>query len=296
VKRLLVAFALLLAFVACGAVAYRFVFAAKGPGSTWIVSSYSGQVQVRVGGGEWADVGMKTPLSDGDRIRTGPDGEATLLKDDSQVTVRSASEIAISQLNDEASRFQVAVGHVFVEARGEAVSLRSDSGARVDARDAGLAMTVRTDGWTQVKVKRGDAEFTAEGKTEKLQEGQESHAEVGKPPSTPVAIPESILQNVKFPDADTFTVQLARVEGTADPGARVKVGGQMVDVALDGTWSADVKLDEGINQIDVEATDALGTTQSVRSQPLRVDTTAPGLSGAAIGGKSVSGGLGGPFK
>lgn len=288
-KKTLLIVLLLAAFLGGGIAVYRLLFDGSAEGDTWIVSSYSGSVQVRMGGGEWTDVGMKTPLSDGDRIRTGPDGEATLLRDTSQVTVRSASELAISQLNDETSRFQVAVGHVFVEARGDAVSLKSDSGARVDARDAGLAMTVRTDGWTQVKVKRGNADFTAEGQTEKLTEGQESHAEVGKPPSKAVAIPDSILQNVRFPDADTFTVQLARVEGLADPGARIKVAGRMVDVALDGTWQTDVPLEEGLNQIEVEASDATGLVQVERSPPLRVDTTPPGLSGAAFGSRGVSG-------
>ena len=295
-KRLLVALAIVAAFLGGGAILYRVLFSAKATGGTWVVSSYSGSVQVRVGAGEWTNVGMKTPLAAGDRIRTGPDGEATLLRDSSQVTVRSASEIAIAQLNDETSRFQVAVGHVFVEARGDAVSLRSDSGARVDARDAGLAMTVRTDGWTQVKVKRGSAEFTSAGGTVKLKEGEHSEAEAGKTPSAPTAIPESLLQNVKFPDADTFTVQLARVEGKADPGARLKVDGQPVEVALDGTWATDVALKEGINEIEVEAVDALGTTQVERSQPLRVDTTAPGLTGAAFGDRGVSGAQSAPIR
>jgi hypothetical protein len=289
VKRVLIALALLAAFLAAGILLYRATFDAKAGGSSWVVSSYSGSVQVRVGAGEWADVDLKTPLGDGDRIRTGPDGEATLLRDSSQVTVRSSSELAMAQLNDEASRFQVAVGHVFVEARGDAVSLKSDSGARVDARDAGLGMTVRPDGWTQVKVKRGSAEFTSAGGTVKLAEGEHSEAEAGKTPSRPAAIPSSILENVRFPDADTFTVQLARVEGKADPGARVKVAGKPVEVALDGTWATDVQLAEGINEIEVEATDVLGTNQVERSQPLRVDTTAPGLSGAAIGGRGVTG-------
>lgn len=295
-KKILLAGGLLAAFLGGGALLYRTIFQAADARSTWIVSSYSGSVEVRVGAGEWSAASLKVPLTDGDRIRTGPDGEATLLRADSQVTVRSATEVEVSQLVEDASRFQVAIGHVYVEARGDAVSLRSESGARVDARQAGLAMTVRPDGWTQVKVKRGDAQFTSAGGTVRLEEGQEAHAEAGKTPSRPVAIPSSLLENVKFPDADTFTVRLARVEGKADPGARVKVGGVPVDVALDGTWSASVPLEEGINQIDVEASDALGVTQVAQSQPLRVDTKAPGLTGAAFGGRATTGAASAPFR
>lgn len=292
-KKLALVLALLVAFLAAGVAAYRVLFRGTAEARTWIVSSYSGAVQVRTGGGDWHDVDMKTPLTDGDRIRTGPDGEATLLRDANQVTVRASTELEMSQLNDDASKMQVAVGQVFVEARGQAVSLKSDAGARVDAKDAGLGMTVRPDGWTQVAVKRGVAEFTSEGETTQVKEGDESHAAPGKPPSAPVPIPQAILANVRFPDADTFRVQLARVEGKADPGARVKVAGRMVDVGPSGEWAADVELTEGVNQIEVEASDALGRTESQRSQPLRVDTTAPDLTGAAFGARGAAGGSAG---
>ncbi len=286
-KKAVVGSAIALVTLAASAALYGVVFQREADSRTWIVSSYAGSVQVRVAGGDWRPVELKTALTDGDLIRTGPDGEATLLMESSQVTVRAASELTVAQLNADASRFRIAVGQVYVEARGDHVSLRTDTGTHVDTSEAGLGMTVRPDGWTQVKVRRGDASFTAEGQTQHLKEGEESHAAVGKPPSTPVPIPESILLNVQFPDQDTFNVQLARVEGRADPGARVRIKGQEIAVSEDGRWSAEVPLDEGVNQIEVEASDSLGVSQVARSQPLRVDTTAPGLSGAAFGSRRV---------
>lgn len=287
-KRIALVVALVAGIIAVGVAGYRVAFRESAQQRTWIVSSFSGGVQVRVQGGEWTDVTLKTPLTDGDRLRTGQDGEATLLRDDDQVTLRAASELEISQLNDDASRFQVAIGQVDVEARGTSLTLDSESGARLDATDARVGMTVRADGWTQVKVKRGTAAFSSAGQTEHLKEGELSKADAGKPPSKAAPIPESILLNVRFPDQETFNVQLARVEGKADPGARVKVDGRTVAVSEDGAWTAEVALAEGVNEIEVEATDAFGATQTERSGPLRVDTTAPGLSGAAFGARAVA--------
>jgi len=285
VKRTLVVLALIAAFLAAGVVVYLRMFRPQDDRPTWIVASYSGTVQAQVSGGGWKDVELKMELRDADRIRTGGDGECTLLRDDSQVTVRSDTELMVSMLAAEASRFQMSAGQIYVEARGDGISIRTGAGARVDAKDAGLGMTVRDDGWTQVKVKRGSAEFASTDQVAKVNEGETSEAAAGAPPSKPVPIPGSILSNVRFPDADTFNSRVARVEGRADPGARVRVGGRSVDVGPDGAWATDIELQEGMNQIEVEATDSLGTDQVERSHPIRVDVTAPGLAGASFGNR-----------
>jgi hypothetical protein len=138
-------------------------------------------------------------------------------------------------------------------------------------------------------VKRGAADFTGLDRTEHLKEGEEAHAEAGGRPSKPAPIPEVLLLNVRFPDADTFRSRVARVDGKADPGSRIRIGSNAVEVAADGTWTANVALDEGINEIRVEAADSIGNTRTERSAPIRVDTMAPSLEGATIGSHAVSG-------
>jgi hypothetical protein len=291
VRRTLVVLALVAAFLATGVLVYLRVFRPQDDRPTWIVASYTGAVQAQVSGGAWKDVELKLELRDADRVRTGADGECTLLRDDSQVTVRSDTELMVSLLAAEASRFQMSAGQIAVEARGDGISIRTGAGARVDAKEASLGMTVRDDGWTQVKVKRGSADLSSNDQVEHVNEGKEAHAAAGAPPSKPVPIPVSILSNVRFPDADTFNSRLARVEGRADPGARVRVGGRSVDVGPDGAWATDIQLEEGMNQIEVEATDSLGTDQVERSHPIRVDVTAPGLAGATFGSRAAQGGV-----
>jgi hypothetical protein len=288
VKKLLLIGAPIAAVLIAGVVAYGFLFDRESEAATWIVSTQTGTVEVSLGGGPWVAAEMRQPLTDGDRIRTGDASEVTVLHSESHVTIREQTQLAVAQLNAQHSRFELAEGQVFVEARGNRVAMRSQAGATMQAEDAGVGMTVRRDGWTQVQVKRGEVDFTANDRTERVKEGEESHASVGGPPSKPVRIPETLLLNVQFPDADTFTSRVARIEGKADPGSRVKVGGRTVEVDGTGSFTADVELEEGINQIEVAATDSVGNSRSEVSQPIRVDTLAPGLEGAMIGRKAVA--------
>ena len=289
-KKLVVTLVALSAVLAVGALAYGWLFRADPAQRTWTVSTLTGDVEVSLAGGGWRAASIKLPLHDGDRIRTAADAEVTLLHDSSHVTVRAGTQLEVSQLNADSSRFQVAEGQVYVEARGNRVTMRTQAGATMDAEDAGVGMTVKTDGWTQVQVKRGAVDFTAMDHTERVEEGEESHASVGGPPSKPETIPSILLLNVRFPDADTFNSRVARIEGKADPGTRVRVGDASVDVGADGRFAADVTLDEGINQIEVAATDSIGNQRTETSQPIRVDTRPPGLDGATIGSHSVAAG------
>ena len=73
------------------------------------------------------------------------------------------------------------------------------------------------------------------------------------------------------------------------PGARLRVDGRKVLVGPDGAWATDIELEEGMNQIEVEATDSLGTDQTERSGPIRVDLTPPGLVGSSFGSRGAPG-------
>ena len=287
-KKPLLAVAGVALIVAVGVLAYPHLFGRGDSLPTWTLATYSGGVEVSLAGAEWVPADMKMLLTDRDRVRTGDDGEATLLSRESHVTVRPLTQLEVSHLTRESSRFQVAAGHVLVEARGDRISMHAPAGAHVDAENAGLGMIVKEDGFTQVQVRRGEADFTSMNRTERVHEGEVSEAEPGRPPTAPVAIPQVILLNVRFPDADTFNSRLARIEGKADPGSRVWVGGRYVPVDRTGEWTADLELEEGINQIEVKASDALGRSRTERSSPIRVDTEAPPLDGAIIGSRAVA--------
>lgn len=285
-KILLVAVPFVLSLVAA-ALAYGFIFRAETTAPSWVLSTFTGSVEVSLAGAPWIPADLHQPLADGDRLRTGAASEVTLIHAESHVTIRADTQVEVSQLSARQSRFELAIGQVFVEARGDRVAMRSRAGANMETENAGVGMTARADGWTQVQVKRGEVDFAANGRSERVKEGEVSQASVGGPPSKPARIPEVLLLNVRFPDAATFNSRVARVEGKADPGSRVKVGDRSVDVSSDGTFVTDVTLDEGINQIEVAATDSIGNARTELSQPIRVDTLAPSLESATIGRRAV---------
>lgn len=287
-KKILFGVLPVLAILVAGVVVYSFLFRPQPEAPTWVVSTYTGSVEVSLAAGPWVTAEMRQGLTDGDRLRTGPASGLTLVHGESHVEIKESTQIEVTQLNADQSKFELAQGQVFVEARGNQVGMRSQAGAAMDTKDAGVGMTVRPDGWTQVQVKRGEVNFTANDRTERVAEGEESHASVGGPPSAPTRIPDVLLLNVRFPDKSTFTSRVARIEGKADPGTRVQVADRVVDVGLDGTFATDITLDEGINQIAVAAIDSIGNTRTETSQPIRVDTMAPSLDGATIGRHAVN--------
>lgn len=286
-RKLLLTFVMGVAIAVAGALAYRFLFEAEPESPQWILATFTGDVEVSLRGGAWEPAEIKMRLTDKDRLRTGEDGEAMLLHDSSHVAVRPRTELQVARLTDEVSDFDIAEGNVQVEARGDRVVMRTLADARVDASDAGLGMTVKPDGYVEVAVQRGEADFSAVGVTQRVAEGERSHAEAGRPPSTPRPIPQAILLAVQFPDADTFNSRLARIQGRVEPGTRVQVGGRWTETDGAGRFELDVELEEGANQIEVAAVDTLGRRRVERSRPISVDVTSPWLEGASIGSRRV---------
>jgi hypothetical protein len=287
-KRLLLGLVLGAAIALAGALAYRLLFDRGERPLEWVLASYSGTVEVSARGADWRPAEIKMRLTDSDRLRTGEDGEALLLREESHVTVRALTELEVASLTEEASSFDMVEGNVYVEARGDRIHVETLTEAEVDAHEAGFGMTVRDDGFVEVAVRRGLAEFTAMGVTQSVSEGNLSHATTGRPPTQPTPIPETILLNVSFPDADTFNARLARVQGQVDAGSRVRVGESLVETDADGRFAIDVALEEGANQIEVKAVDVLGRSRVERSRPILVDVTPPGLEGATIGSRRTS--------
>jgi hypothetical protein len=67
------------------------------------------------------------------------------------------------------------------------------------------------------------------------------------------------------------------ISGMTEMGASVTVDGDAATVDSTGVWSVDVTLSEGANALTVEATDAVGNTNTV-TVDIVLDTTAPTLS------------------
>ena len=170
-KKILFGVLPVLAILVAGVVVYSFLFRPQPEAPTWVVSTYTGSVEVSLAAGPWVTAEMRQGLTDGDRLRTGPASGLTLVHGESHVEIKESTQIEVTQLNADQSKFELAQGQVFVEARGNQVGMRSQAGAAMDTKDAGVGMTVRPDGWTQVQVKRGEVNFTANDRTERVAVG-----------------------------------------------------------------------------------------------------------------------------
>jgi hypothetical protein len=69
------------------------------------------------------------------------------------------------------------------------------------------------------------------------------------------------------------------VVGSVTPGAAVTISGRPASVAADGAIAQTVRLDEGINVVEVTVEDVFGRRRSERLPRVVVDSTAPPVSG-----------------
>jgi flagellar hook assembly protein FlgD len=83
---------------------------------------------------------------------------------------------------------------------------------------------------------------------------------------------------IESPVADSWTNQpVTQIRGTVAPGTVLKINGQQVPVAGDGSFSGEILLNEGENLIRYEATDEVGNV-SIEEQPVYLKTKPPPLA------------------
>jgi hypothetical protein len=240
-----------------------------------------GSVEIRVGDAPWQPAQVGTRVAAGADVRTGPDGVAALSYGDGvNAEVRSGSMVRVDRLDDEVTRFVVGRGLVIIDVdeqkkKDRVVQLAAEgSDALVETRSGRVAVLNDGNGQVQTAVTRGEAMLSANGGTVKLGEGQQSLVAKDQPPSAPAEIPKSLLLKVKWPSGKT-SKRRHRIQGTANPGALVRVGKQVIAADREGRFSAVVDLDEGRNRIVVRAVDVTGRAESAESPDITVDTEAP---------------------
>jgi hypothetical protein len=96
-----------------------------------------------------------------------------------------------------------------------------------------------------------------------------------QPPQTPTPVPEPLTLEVVAPaDESASEVGFVRVMGTTS-GTSVSINGLPVSVAEDGDFQGDLSLEDGVNLIEVVASDGTGRTAS---QQITVFAVAPNAS------------------
>jgi hypothetical protein len=269
----ILAVALLLAVI--GLFAYRFLFPDESP--SLLVRS-SQRATLRDADGVTRTLAEGDVVSVGDRVLTADGGSAELTSGESEVSLRSGSSMLIKRLDETGIEVEID-GQLSAHVRHTPLRVLNE-GRSVYATDADFALAA--DGGTvAVDTTRGQVALEGFGDVASANAGERVTAAKGAG-AVKSAIPKSLLLEVAWPQERETRSATVSVHGRTDPYAKVTVGRggawQEVRAEADGTFTADVVLEEGANPVEVRARSAMGQEERARADITRKST---GPSGEA---------------
>lgn len=218
-------------------------------------------------------------------IRTTSGVVVLALGDDIRVEVTEDSQFRLGELTTNLSRAKLEGGRVEARVHGDegtkfAIEVMG-SDAVAEASDSDFAVLRGTDAQVTVAARRGQLSLEAAGQKVSLKQGEQSIVERAKPPSIPAQIPGSLFLKLTSKHYGRQREGELALEGVTAPGAVVSVGGTRVS-APDGHFRATVSLQEGHNDVQLVARDALGRTVVHEGTKVFVDSRAPELKGRVV--------------
>jgi hypothetical protein len=269
----ILAVALLLAVI--GLFAYRFLFPDESP--SLLVRS-SQRATLRDADGVTRTLAEGDVVSVGDRVLTADGGSAELTSGESEVSLRSGSSMLIKRLDETGIEVEID-GQLSAHVRHTPLRVLNE-GRSVYATDADFALAA--DGGTvAVDTTRGQVALEGFGDVASANAGERVTAAKGAG-AVKSAIPTSLLLEVAWPEERETRSATVSVHGRTDPYAKVTVGRggawQEVRADADGTFTADVILEEGANPVEVRARSPMGQEERARADITRKST---GPSGEA---------------
>jgi len=269
-----------------GYVGYLWVFA-DGPVTALRVVEATGQV-TRAG-----LTGPVHALETGDTVGTnqtvtvGENSRAVLaVGDGTQIELAARSAIRVVDISATGLRVEMEHGRVSARVRAGSTPLSvSSRGRAIYANNADFTVAVDDDGALVLDPDRGSvvvdgfgAEDKQVGEGTRLSSLPGHDAVLGR-------VPVEFLLKVGVPGASSTRQADVLVEGQTGSFAAVRIGREgswtQVRAGPDGHFKASVPLDEGPNQLQVQARDVLGNTRQDELTVTR-DSTAPVISGSQV--------------
>jgi hypothetical protein len=240
------------------------------------IEQVSGEVtHTRQGAAVAAAVGEQ--LIEGDAIRTGEDGSAVLTRGDGvAIRLSNATAVRVGAIQDDVVELELESGRVRARVRPDGGAVRlSSAGRRVLLTDADLVLVAGGDGTLTVQAERGQAALSGVAGVHTLREGERAHA-FADGASVIGPVPQELLLEVAWPPpSKASAVQLF---GTTEPAARVELLARPEVAAVysdeRGKFKLELTLAEGVEEVQVAVTDALGQRKVVTGRVTR-DTTGP---------------------
>ena len=252
---------------------------APSPASTFQVTLATGTVEAQRGG-RWVPIQNGDTLTRTDVVRTAPGARAVLrLSAGTEIELRERVEIGLDRLPSGAAldlRHGKVVAHV---SGADGLEITSHDTRTANEGPAHFVVLSDDQGRVSVAALAGKAKFTAGGKSLIVPEGTESSSEAGAPPSDPERIPEEVLLEVVWPNAEQrHTVSETQVHGRAARASVVTVNGSPAPVGRDGQFTATVPLETGKNSIQVRAEEVSGRAREATGTVVRHNPARPALT------------------
>jgi len=228
-------------------------------------------------GGETA-LGKGGRVNPGDRVKTGPEGEAVMRGAGSTtITVAPRSSVTVDGVLDGVARINVEQGFVrsrVKEGEGAGVEMRGGKeDAKVLTRGGDVSVGVDAGGNLAVATLDGKASLSHGGVTRELGKGQTAFVAGGKVELGEV--PTSLLLKVAWPAAGRTKEPASQIAVTLPRGSTAVLNGADVTVGPDGAGTANVTLKEGDNTLRLEARDVSGNVLVEDSGVIVLDTRPP---------------------
>ena len=240
-----------------------------------IVTASRGRVELQRGpAGAWAAVKVGDKMSASDALRTGQ-GDADVAVEGVRLHVLESSGLQLRAIDRGAVRARI---------RGSLESQVEPSQGRLDveveggdalAHSEGGHFYVTADGRGVIAVATvsGSVHLSSAGKSVEVHDGEVSRIVASAaPPDAPVAALRRVLLSVSWPSRAETNQKRVPISGRVETGSRVFVQGELVDVARDGAFRAEVPLRQGKQKIAVVTIDALGRRKQVENVVLRDDS------------------------
>jgi hypothetical protein len=241
------------------------------------LTQVTGKVQIKRANGEWADAKNGDAVNSSDGVRTADGSYAVVVGGEYwEVKMEPGTEVEIGELSDSISKLLLESGMARATVKGsgrhtfEVRANKSDAVARTDGGVFSIASN--GNGTVAVGTQEGAVEFLGKGRVVIVRAGQQSIVRPGQAPSEPVSIPSSLLLKVGLPARSVVNRSKLVVVGTAEPGARIEIGGKMVKADEKGRFETTLKLKEGKNAIEVSG-HSVGALEAKSTHQIELDTT-----------------------
>ena len=243
-------------------------------GAAAVVTAKNGKVQVlRAADGSVVEAKVGDRLSVRDALRTDI-GEADVAVEGVRVRVHEGSRLELKQVGQQNLRARVR-GSVEseVEQKGNLDVEIENSDALAHSEGGHFFVTADGRGVVAVASVTGTVNVSGGGKSIELAKGEVTRMTKRDPkPSVPVAALRRVLLNVQWPNQKETNKPTFPIAGRVEPGSRVFVQGEPVQVEEGGTFRTEVPLRQGKQKIAVVTVDALGRRKQVESVVLRDDS------------------------